>query len=264
MKWRRQQQQQNKSIPSLPQQRAEKLIEIGNLLRLQRQQKSLSLEKVALSIYMRRRLLQALEAGEINELPEPIYVQILINKYADFLGLNGAELASNYPIDVPLPSKRSWQISIPQLRPIHLYFLYLFVIICAINALSQSLSRTLQASNIQLEQASFPQKPTQPPLPQSQLKSVSTTSPNSNATTKPVQIDVTLKAPSWIRVVADGKIEFEGVLPEGAQRTWVANEQLTVTAGNAGGVLVTFNQEQAKRLGNPGQMQEVTFAAQRI
>jgi hypothetical protein len=72
---------------------------------------------------------------------------------------------------------------------------------------------------------------------------------------------VTLKAESWVRVVADGKKQFEGLLPQGTQRTWVAKEQLTVRVGNAGGVLVNFNQEQAKLLGQPGQVQEVTFAA---
>jgi hypothetical protein len=78
---------------------------------------------------------------------------------------------------------------------------------------------------------------------------------------KPVQVGVTLKSQSWIRVVADGKTEFEGVLPEGTQRTWVADKTLIVRAGNAGGVLVEFNDQTAKQMGAPGEVQEVTFAA---
>jgi cytoskeletal protein RodZ len=78
---------------------------------------------------------------------------------------------------------------------------------------------------------------------------------------KPVQVGVTLKAQSWIRIVADGKTEFEGVLPEGTQRTWVADKTLIVRAGNAGGVLVEFNNESAKQMGAPGEVQELTFAA---
>jgi hypothetical protein len=51
------------------------------------------------------------------------------------------------------------------------------------------------------------------------------------------------------------------VLPEGTQRIWVAEQKLIVRAGNAGGVLVEFNDETAKEMGAPGQVQEVTFAA---
>ncbi|MEB3338604.1 MAG: DUF4115 domain-containing protein, partial [Leptolyngbyaceae bacterium] len=74
-----------------------------------------------------------------------------------------------------------------------------------------------------------------------------------------VRVSVIFKAQSWLRVVADGKTEFEGVLPEGTQRTWAAKQQLTLRAGNAGGVLVAVNNGQAKQLGNPGSVEEVTF-----
>jgi hypothetical protein len=76
-----------------------------------------------------------------------------------------------------------------------------------------------------------------------------------------VQIGVTLKEKSWIRVVADGKVQYEGELPQGSQRTWIAQGELTVKAGNAGGVLVSVNKQQAKQLGEPGKVKQVTIAA---
>lgn len=69
-----------------------------------------------------------------------------------------------------------------------------------------------------------------------------------------------MKAQSWIRVVADGKTQFEGVLPAGTQRIWIA-QQLTVRASNAGAVLITFNQEETEQMGALGEVQEITFAA---
>ncbi len=72
---------------------------------------------------------------------------------------------------------------------------------------------------------------------------------------------MTVKTESWIRVIADGKQLFEGLLPQGTQRTWVANERLTMRVGNAGGVLVSHNQEEAKPLGQLGQVEEITFGA---
>jgi cytoskeletal protein RodZ len=77
-----------------------------------------------------------------------------------------------------------------------------------------------------------------------------------------VQVGVTLKASSWIRVVADGKTQFEGTLPEGTHRVWKAQEQLTVKTTNAGGVLMSVNQQAAKEMGELGEEEEIKIAAQ--
>lgn len=255
------------SISLLEQHRDENLAELGNQLRLKRQAQALSLTEVAAKTRIQLRLLQAIESGDLEELPEPIYIQGFIKIYADALGLNGAELANSFPTgDRRLSIKPVWQ-SLPtaQLRPIHLYLIYIFVIICAVNALSQMLSRP----EPQVSSQALAQEPLvssgakqQQILPhQSKLKPVGAIPSSNNKISKPVQVAVNLKAESWIRVVADGTPLFEGLLPQGTQRTWVAQKQLTVRAGNAGGVLVTFNQEQAKQLGNLGEVQEVTFAA---
>jgi cytoskeletal protein RodZ len=135
------------------------------------------------------------------------------------------------------------------------------MIVGTVTALSQILSRAeMPLSNSQLQK-----QPTisalKPPSPKSPQK-VKSVNPSSTAskTNKPVQVGMTLKAESWMRVVADGKKQFEGLLPQGTQRTWVANEQLKVRVGNAGGVLVTtVDQKDAKPLGELGQVQEVTF-----
>lgn len=256
------------SISLLKQHRDETLAELGKQLRLKRQEQDLSLENLAAKTRIQQRMLQALEAGELDELPEPIYIQGFIKQYAEALGLNGAELSRNFPIgDRRLRIKPVWQkLPTAQLRPIHLYLIYIFVIICAVNALSRMLSRSeLQASSSQLQAQSQPlvsSAPNQEQILPKHLesKAVSAT-PKVASHTKPVQVKVTLKADSWIRVVADGTPLFEGLLPQGTHRTWVAQEQLKVRAGNAGGVLATFNQEQAKELGNLGEVREVTFVA---
>ncbi len=255
------------SISLLEQHRDENLAELGKQLRLKRQAQALSLVEVAAKTRIQLRLLQAIEAGDPEELPEPIYIQGFIKIYADALGLNGAELANSFPTgDRRLNIKPVWQrLPTAQLRPIHLYLIYIFVIICAVNALSQMLSRPepqISSQALAWGPLVSPGAKRQQILPhRSESKSVSTTPSSNNEIRKPVQLEVTLKAESWIRVVADGTPLFEGLLPQGSQRTWVAQEQLTVRAGNAGGVLVTFNQDKAKQLGNLGEVQEVTFAA---
>lgn len=253
------------SISLLKQHRDETLAELGKQLRLKRQEQDLSLENLAAKTRIQQRMLQALEAGELDELPEPIYIQGFIKQYAEALGLNGAELSRNFPIgDRRLSIKPIWQkLPTAQLRPIHLYLIYIFVIICAVNALSRMLSRSeLQVSSSQFQAQSQPAAAKREQILPKHLesKAISAT-PSVGSHTKPVQVKVTLKADSWIRVVADGTPLFEGLLPQGTHRTWVAQQQLKVRAGNAGGVLATFNQEQAKELGNLGEVREVTFVA---
>lgn len=258
MKWCRKQ-KKIEIEPSLEQRSVEKLLEIGAQLRQARQAQALSLETVAAKTMIQQRLLRAIEAGRIEELPDSIYIQSFIKQYADTLGLNGAELSSNFPIeDQRLQFKPSRRIlPAAQLRPIHLYFLYLFIVFWAVNALSHTLSRAeLQVSSLQIEKQL---SSTQTQAQESDVQTVSAAENTEN--TKRVKISVTLKAQTWLRIIADGKTEFEGTLPQGTQRSWEAEEELTLKTENAGGVLVQFNQEKAKHIGNPGQMQEVTFAA---
>lgn len=52
------------------------------------------------------------------------------------------------------------------------------------------------------------------------------------------------------------------MLSEGAQQAWAAKQQITVRAGNAGGVLVSYNESPPKLLGEPGTVEEKTFEVQ--
>lgn len=256
-------------LPYLEKQRAEKLLEMGGYLRYLRQEQSLSLAEVAAKTKVQARLLNAIEEAKLEQLPEPIYIKGFIKKYADFLGLNGTEFASSFPTGQSFQLLRpAWYtFRPPQLRPIHLYFVYILLIICAVSGLSNMVN----GSGIQMGSKNDTPKSTATPVSSNRPKT--NPPPNSNSlalvssavasniasANKPVRVGVTFKAESWIRVMVDGKTEFEGVLPEGTQRTWVAQQELVVKAGNAGGVVVAFNEGEAKQLGAPGQVEEVTF-----
>jgi cytoskeletal protein RodZ len=254
-------------IRSVEEQQAEILGQIGEKLRQKRLEQALSIEKVAAKTLIRPPLLVAIEKGLLDELPEPVYTQRFIKQYAQALDLDGEALASSFPLSKSnrtAKNKLTWNLILPvvQLRPIHLYLLYIIAIAFAINTLSRSLSNNQWQTNNQLPELPIIADTLKPPLPKdsNKVESVSAT-PKTN---KNIQIGVTLKAESWIRVVADGKIAFQGLLPSGTQRTWVAKDNLTVLAGNAGGVLLTINQKESKQMGNLGEVQELTFAAPRL
>lgn len=261
MKWPTKQQQHELSQPP-EQHRADKLAQIGQTLRQKRQEKKLTLEQVQAQTRIQPRFLQAIEAGQLDHLPEPVYIQGFIKKYAEILGLDGAELARSFPVsDRTKPTINSITTNLPaaQLQTSHLYLLYILVIVGTVSALSHILNR----SDLQVSSQIQPQPPISATAkPKDKIKPVIRKPSTANKSTKPVEIGVTVKSTSWIRVVADGKKQFEGELSEGTQRTWAANEQLTMRVGNAGGVLVTtVDHKEAKPLGQLGQVQEITFGA---
>jgi cytoskeleton protein RodZ len=86
------------------------------------------------------------------------------------------------------------------------------------------------------------------------------TSPSFSFTgNKPVNVGVVLTGRSWIRVIVDGKIEFEGVVSEGKKLSWSGDQRVAIRAGNAGAVTVTFNNLPSEQLGKEGEVIEKRF-----
>lgn len=261
MKWLKSKEKEQPHF-SLAEQQSEKLAEMGAQLRELREKQAITLEEMVVLTKIPRRLLQAIEAGHLEDLPEPIYIQGLIRQFADALDLNGVEFASNFPlgsqpVSIP-PTEKNYSIGL--LRPVHLYLLYIFLIVSAVSSLSQVLngSNNLSHNNSRSStETVFQSEPNQPNSQQStDLQPVSDNLNRIN-NNQSVQIGVTLKETSWIRVVADGKTEFEGILPQGTYRTWKAQEQLTVKTNNAGSVLMSVNQQEARQMGEPGKEGEI-------
>lgn len=263
MKWfRKKEKAQVPATISIEEQRAEKLAQMGSQLRATREQHGFSLEEAVMYTRIPRKLLQGIEEANLEDLPEPVYIQGLIRQYADALGYKGAEFASAFPVGTTRVSlKPVWRNpSFAQLRPIHLYLLYVFLIVGSITGLSNWLSdATMVSQNTQPSlkpdtSAVSEIKPT-PSKPESITQTNSFTKGKEE-----VQVGITLKETSWIQVIADGKTTFEGTLNKGTKRSWTAKKELTVKAGNAGGVLISVNQQAAKKMGEPGKIEKLRVA----
>ncbi|MEM6401905.1 MAG: RodZ domain-containing protein [Cyanobacteria bacterium P01_D01_bin.116] len=244
---------------SIEEQRAEKLAQLGAQLKSTREKYSFSLEDVVNYTKIPRKLVQGIEEANFDDLPEPVYIQGLIRRYAHALGFNGVEFASTFPIGTTrVVLKPVWKNpSFIKLRPVHFYLLYVFLTVGSVSGLSTWLNgATMIANQAQQQQQSngFANKPT-PSQPESITQSNSF-----SKNKKEVKVGVTLKESSWIQVIADGKTTFEGTLEEGSKRSWTAQKELTVKAGNAGGVLVSVNQQEAKKMGQPGKVEQLRVA----
>lgn len=254
---------------SIEEQQLQKLSELGSQLAALRQEKGLSINEVVLTTRIPGRLLTAIEAGDLSSLPEPVYIQGLIRQFANALSLNGVELASSFPTRLPklvFKPRYGYRTRVfLELRPFHLYLVYIFVIVCSVSGLSQSLTQNMEAKEKRNEpylQASTDISARNPSNKIIKVHQLVNLESNGNDTkSNPVKVRVLVSSPAWIRVVADGKTKFEGVLTEGSQRDWEATEELRVKTDNAGGVVMRVNQEEPKQMGKPGKPSEIRIAS---
>lgn len=123
---------------NLNQDQVEQLKDIGAYLRQFREEKSISTEAVAAKTFIPLRLLKALEEGQLDQLPEPIFVQGFIRRYADAIDLDGEALAKTFSINL-LPAKAdtpSQEISKPPSRTIKPYVLYILLGVLGVTVVS--------------------------------------------------------------------------------------------------------------------------------
>ncbi|MGD1857880.1 MAG: helix-turn-helix domain-containing protein [Leptolyngbyaceae cyanobacterium] len=242
-------------------QQQEQLVALGSVLRDAREASGRTLDELASKVLVRPRLLVALEEGHTHELPEPVYVRGLIRRYGDVLGLDGVALSHQY---VAFPTVkgggRNWSHESVQLRPYHLYAAYVALIAVSVSGLSYLMQRAIPQNAAEpivdpavIERLAPQRTPAASPSPTEVAEEAEP------ASEEPIVVDVEFVQQSWVRVTADGDQTYEGILQEGTERSWTAQESLTIRAGNAGGVVLAYNQGQAKAMGKPGTVVEQTF-----
>lgn len=221
---------------------ANKLIEIGAQLKQVREIKEIPLRQITSTTLIAERHLVAIEAGDLDQLPEPVYVQGFIRKYGQALGLE--EIAEEFPVDLDSTPKPPLAVlPKPEFRPIYLYAIYVGVIGVAVSILANMFnsSRPLGDLNPVVMPNLLPAKPLAKGLP------------------KPVNLSISASDESWVRINVDGKLEFEGTLAKGATRNWSGEREITLVAGNAGAITVVLNNQPLGTLGAMGEVVERRF-----
>lgn len=241
------------------------LQEIGFKLKNTRLAQQISLDTVANKTRIALRLLQAIEAGKSNELPEPFYIRALILKFAREIGAEDLDLdlfnktVKTVTSEPERISRRYWFNF--QLRSLHLYLLYLLLVLISVKGITTLVERPVIINQI-TEEETTKSETTQIPTLDSPVP-LSSAAPSQfisqSNESKAVTVGINLQERCWLKVMVDGKLAFEGTLPKGTQRSWSGKQQVTIRAGNAGGVVIGFNNQQKKVLGAPGQVEEITY-----
>lgn len=75
-----------------------------------------------------------------------------------------------------------------------------------------------------------------------------------------VQLTLLAEQRSFVRVIVDGDLEFQGMLKRGERRDFFADEQVELTTGNGAGVRVLFNQRDEGIMGEFGEVVTWSFS----
>ena len=241
----------------------QQLKDIGANLNQIRVAHNISLDTVSQQTLISQRLLKAIEVGDITELPEVFYIRALIRKYAQAIGAEDVHFEvesdnSAVAINSAQKQRRQYWFNF-QLRSLHLYLLYILLVIVSVTGITTLVERPVIVNQASVDNPILaPENKSATTAQVSQPKAAPQfISQSSNSAT--VSVGINLQERCWLKVMVDSKVAFEGVLPAGTQRQWKGKKEVTIRAGNAGGVAISFNNQQQQVLGAPGQVEEVTY-----
>lgn len=248
------------SIPAPPTP-SEILQKIGENLRQIRQQQQLSIEDIAARTRIQPRLVQAIEEGHIEMLPEPVYVKGMVKRYGESIGLDGMAISQQVPnwaaaaatFD-PATKLQATTFSTPtQVKPVYVYLGYTIAI----------LGVSVVASNF-INTAFKPQSQSNPMAVVTPQTAAGIAVAPTVATPQPSQlpdipVEIVVKSPTWVQIGIDGKTVFTGNLNIGTKFNWTAQKQVTINTNNAGGLVIAHDSLPPQPLGKLGEKQSVTI-----
>ena len=217
------------------------LITVGQALQVARDNKGLTPEQLADQLHIGVEQLLALETGQSEDLPEPVFIKAMVRRIASYLQINPDPLVDQLkkstpvkprPIVAALTSPPATQHNqaktAKQRRPV----IWLLPLIMVVGGGALAFSRIQRAPSPTISMA---------PLLSEPVESTPTDTPIG----APLVISST--QPSWITLRRNGTIEFEGVL-DGSRQINNA-EGVEIYAGRPDLVLVTSGKKNEEPLG---------------
>jgi cytoskeletal protein RodZ len=265
-------------------------IGIGSELRARRELLSLTLDEIEQHTRVRRRYLQALESGEVDALPSPVQTRGMLHNYAAFLDVDAEKLLLRYAEGLQARHRERQPLQTPSSRGRRTLGRFLLLrrfiagdmffgigmIIILVVFVVWATGRVLTASSQPEAEAQAPSisdvllatsasdEGVDLPTPTLVLDGVA--APQQTATALPdvqvptlppfsfVQVTLNVLERTWVRVLVDGEVKFEGRVTPGTAYTFDGQNQVEVLAGSGAALQVVYNQKDQGRLGSFGEV----------
>lgn len=258
----------------------QELAAIGMLLREARLQKGVTLEAVQEETKIRRRYLEALEAGERTAFPGEVYLKGFLKSYARFLGLPGDELVARYASALAPGSEDKERTRLPTVpagrflpRGTVLAATLLAVLLVAgVSVLVRSPAPREPAPKEQppvtvpAPAAPAPAAPSSPELateltaPKVQLVVDQPREAVYQVSGAEILLEVTVVGERcWVAVRRDDGPEEVATLTRGERRSYRAGDKVWLRAGDPGALVVTVNGVALGPAGQAGRPRNLTF-----
>jgi hypothetical protein len=247
----------------------------GEHLRREREMRGVSLDEISAATRISTRFLEAIEKDQWDQLPGGVFNRGFIRSIARFLGLDEDSLVAEYALGTtsaanahvsaahPTQMPRNW-------RPAAVAFVILLLAIAGgiagYHRYGASITARVHARYLAARAgARRGVAANQPAAPAPDAGG-----PNGNAPAEaapsasdPVLAGLTLKIqagkPADIKVIADGKVVFEGAVQPNDVKQFDAHDNFEITSSESSALLLELNGQTMPAIGTPGQPGSVTL-----
>jgi len=257
---------------------------LGDYLRSHREQSGISLEEIADVTRINVSQLRAIETEDFSQLPGGVFTVSFVKQYARAVSADPEHAAdllkARNSLSSPLPFSGAERAKDPLLArgPIGRIGEEFSNFINSYGSMVASVAvglllivgglysyelweqrRTEEARQLAQAEAEAA-TPAVAPQPEADPEPT----PVINKSQSAINLEVRIVEKVWIRAVADGERVLEGVFQAGEVKPILADKSVQMKVGNAGGVLLAFNGEDATPVGPRGHVRSLEVTAQGI
>jgi cytoskeleton protein RodZ len=248
----------------------------GEHLKREREMRGVSLEEIAAATRINTRFLEAIENERWDQLPGGVFNRGFIRSIARYLGMDEDSLVAEYDLDtksngnshpaVVVPaakmSSRNWQ---PAAVALAVLVLLIAAGVAAFHYRTR-ISAGLHRGASAIASRFHPRPAAHPRTALSAPNAASSTSadPSSSASSAtPANAPLTLKLeagkPANVKVVADGRVVFDGPVQVNDVKQFEARDKFQVTSTESSALLLELNGQTVPPMGTPGRPGSVTL-----
>lgn len=269
---------------------------IGEQLFTRRTMLNLTLDEIERHTKLRAFFLRSLEEGRMEDLPSPVQTRGMLNNYAKFLDLDVDALLFRFAEALQAqhrerhpekPARARNQPIIPEKMPFWRAFIagdllfgigtVLFMVILSIWGISRIIDlQREQAANVEPTAPSIAEVLIEPAGSETQpatIEALDTPQPEfpegtltipTQALNVPVQVNIVVVERTYLRVLVDGDVEFDGRVIPGNAYPFEGQESIEVLAGNAAALRLIYNQNDLGLLGRFGQLVHFIYTSEDV
>lgn len=249
---------------------------LSEKLRRERELRGISLKQISDDTRIGVRFLEALEEGRLELIPGEFYRRSYLRAYARYLGLDEDRAVNAYMFsqnERPTPETERPDAGSPSISFwLPWVGIGAAVLMGAIWLVSSEPAPAAPSGAKEIGESgaeAFDGPATESVAPSEAVSSsairVPVLSPSSPRPVPPqmrgdatgaLRLVVDVGESCWLEIVADGEVVTTGLKEQGYRREFVANEELRLWLGNAGGVSLWINDRPLRSLGRPGQVRK--------